>query len=117
MTEVWFRVEDTTYSAGVDECGDPIPGGPTRPNLLTVEVLRHTPCGAWVVGPHGECKFVNLSWSKRYALPTVKEAIVSYQARKRRQIQLALATIRMAEEAMAYLDAKGFYYDERKWAK
>lgn len=114
---VWFRVEETTYSAGVNEWGDPLPGGPTRTNLYTYRVLRETPCGVWLEWADGiEAKFVNRSWGKRYACPTVEEAVASFKARKRRQIGICKKRIRQAEEAMSYLDAKGFYSDARNWS-
>lgn len=117
MTETtyWYRVEETTYSAGVDEWGDPLPGGPTRPNLICCKVEKVTACGAWVLDRNGWPKFVNLSWGKRYALPTVGEAIVSFKARKQRQIRIAQADIKRAEEVLERLDKEGFYNDGRKW--
>lgn len=109
---LWYRVEETTYSAGVDEWGDPVPGGPTKTNLQAYEVIRLTPKGGWVAGDRGPV-FVNLSWRKRFAVPTVEEAVTSFYARKTRQIRIAQATIRRAEEAMRYLRTEGFHWDAR----
>lgn len=114
MTDFWYRVEETTYSAGVDDLGDPIPGGPTRTNLQVHRVLRHTPCGV-VIDDGLFGRFINRSWGKRYACPTVEEAIESFKQRKRAQIRICRARIRQAEEAMVYLDNKGFYGDARQW--
>lgn len=114
-TTYWYRVEETTYSAGTNEWGDPLPGGPTRTNLLAYPVVKETPCGAWIgwTGPNSEKRFINRSWSKRFACPTVAEAIVSFKARKRWQISILHARIRQAEEALRYLDTEGFYTDAR----
>lgn len=110
----FYRVEETTYSAGVDEWGDALPGGPTRPNLYLFEVLKYTRCGAWL-DVYGERKFVNLQRNKRFALPTTEEAIASYKARKKRQIEIYAARINKIKEALLYLDMHGFYTDQRRF--
>lgn len=114
--EHWYRVEETAYSAGVNEWGDPLPGGPTRTNLRAYLVIKRTPTGAWIEADHGK-RFVSLNWRKRFALPTVEEAIESYKARKRRQLTILKAQIERVNEALAYLDVKGFYSDARKWMR
>jgi hypothetical protein len=119
MDEHFYRITETTYSAGCDDWGDPIPGGPTRTNLSKYKVLRRTPKGAWIEdlgGLFSDRRFVLLSARKRFAAPTVEEAIESYKARKARQIKILNGQIRRAEEALRYLDTHGFYFDERKWA-
>lgn len=114
MTAYYFRVEETTYSAGADEWGDPIPGGPTRPNLLLFEVLRSTPCGV-ILNVYCESKFVNRNWNKQFAHATVEAAITSFKARKKRQMAIAQATINRAEDSLRYLSDKGFFIDGRKF--
>lgn len=116
MSEWFYRVTETTYSAGADQWGDPIPGGPTRTNLEAFRVIRHTPKGVWIEHGLGVC-FVNLSWRKKFALPTAEEAIESYRARKRRELSIYAARARRINEALAYLDTKGFYTDARRWIK
>lgn len=117
MTEYFYRVEETTYSAGVDEYGDPLPyRGQTRTNLYAFKVLKRTRCGAWI-DLYGERKFVNLERYKRFALPTVEEAVESYKARKKRQIGIYTARIQAIEEALFYLDMNGFYTDAREYTK
>lgn len=84
--EVWFRYYEVCYSAGSDEWGDPLPGiGRIAVELMEIPVIRRTPCGAWVGYYEDDKKFVNLSWNKCFALPTKREAMVSFIARKRRQ--------------------------------
>ncbi|TGT76186.1 MULTISPECIES: hypothetical protein [unclassified Mesorhizobium] len=114
MTEHYYRIDETTYSAGVDEWGDPLPGGPTRPNLHAYKARKHTPCGVVIDDYSERGKFINRNWRKQFALPTVEEAIVSYRARKERQIGIYQANIRAINEALHYLNTKGFYYDARK---
>lgn len=114
----WYRITETTYSAGVDDWGDPLPGGPTYPNLEAYRVLKETPKGVWLDAPSSDWKdrrFVNRSSRKRFACPTIEEAIESYKARKRRQIGIMKSRIKMVEEALAYLDKRGFYTDAREW--
>lgn len=111
--EVYYRIVEVHYSAGVDEWGDPLPGGPVRTNLHTFTVVKHTPCGVVILDDCANRRFINRSWTKQFALPTVEEAIVSYKARKRREIEIMNARVRSAEEALRYLDRHGFYYDGR----
>lgn len=115
MTDYFYRVEETTYSAGCDEFGDPLPGGPTMTNLHAYEVIKRTPCGAWIAAGDTGRKFVLLTANKRYAVPTVEEAIESFKARKKRQKAIYAARIKSIDEALRYLDEKGFYSDQRKW--
>lgn len=68
------------------------------------EVLKHTPKGVWlnVYGytdkPNNRnAKFVNASHTKRFALPTKAEALISYLARKDREIGIYTARLREAE--------------------
>lgn len=116
MTDYFYRVEETTYSAGVNEWGDPLPGGPTRTNLNLYRVHSHTPCGVWLDDGCGQrWRFICNKWAKRFACPTVEEAIASFHARKKRQVALLNAQIRRAQAAVRYLDTCGFYIDGRKW--
>ena len=105
----YYRVEETTYSAGCDEWGDPLPGGPTCTNLCKFEVVKRTPQGVWLDIGDIDLKLVLNHWNKRYACPTIEEAKASFVARKRRQIRLAESTIARAKEAMRYMEVKGFY--------
>lgn len=116
MTERWYRVTETTYSAGVNEWGDPIPGGPTRTNLESYAVMRHTPTGVWLETFDGP-RFVSRNWNKMFATPTVDEAITSYRMRKARQLRILRSQIARTEDALLYLANTGFYSDCRDWEK
>lgn len=113
--EYWYRVEETTYSAGVDEFGVAQPGGPTKTNLLCFRVLSTTPKGVWLEAGDTGRKLVCHHWAKQYACPTVETAVVSYKARKKRQLRILNGQISRISEALRYLDDKGFYTDSRKW--
>lgn len=68
-------------------------------------VRRTTPKGYWIRSPHayrGGERWVSNYSKKRYAYPTKKEALISFIARKRRQIgilsyQLEKATVAKTE--------------------
>lgn len=117
-----YRVEETTYSAGVDECGDPLPGGPTYLNLLMIPVLGETPGGWWVpndrrytLGASGR-RWVSKRRSIPYACLTVDEAVEAWRRRCAYRIRLARKQIARLEEACARFDHTGsFYSDARKW--
>lgn len=114
----WYRITETTYSAGSDDWGDPLPGGPTRTSLEAYRVIKETPKGVWIDAPSNDWRdrrFVNKGARKRFACPTVEEAIASYKARKRRQIAILKSRIKKVEEALVYLDKRGFYVDSREW--
>lgn len=62
------------------------------------KVVKETCCGVWIK-PHSinsystssygsKLKFVNLERRKRFACPTIKEALVSFIIRKERQIHI-----------------------------
>lgn len=115
-----YRVEETTYSAGADECGDPLPGGPTYPNLLMIPVLGETPGGWWVPEDRGwvsgDKRWVSKRRSIPYACLTVEEAVEAWRQRCAYRIRLARKQIARLEEACARFDRTGsFYSDARKW--
>lgn len=112
MIEVWYRFENWQTAGAVDEFGDSC--GPSHTNVRLVEfgVEKRTPKGAWLKrlyghGPHadgylsGERRFVLLSANKRFACPSIEEALVSFVARKSRQISILDARRDDARKAIA----------------
>lgn len=82
--------------------------GRGRVTIREHEVLKETPCGAWL-----ERGFYNRRWAQRgarksWAYPTKREAVASLLARRRRQIDILNTKIRHAErtikECRALLD-------------
>ena len=64
-------------------------------------VVRETRCGV-VIGLYpGREKWVRYGGRKRWAYPTREQAIDSFRARKRRQIEICKWRIECAEEALA----------------
>lgn len=82
-----YRYEERRYAPSLDERDNPIPGsGRTEIILMEFKVIRSTPKGVWI-GDWGD-RFVLLSARKRYACPTIEEALESFLARKRRQARI-----------------------------
>lgn len=105
LKEVYYRYEDHLESPGTDELGDRLPGyALVRIQLYEFPVLKHTPKGVWIGWSDGEKKFVNRSWTKQYALPTIKEAQESFRRRKLRQIRIYKTRVVLAERALQQMD-------------
>lgn len=85
---VYYRVHEQLY---------------TESRLMLVEttfvVLRYTPKGAWI-DEYGTPRFILTSARKRYACPTKEEALASYHARKRRQVEILRHQLKRAEAAL-----------------
>ena len=104
--EFFYRYYEVIYSNGVDEYGDPLPGeGRLAIQLMKIPVLKTTRCGAWIGWNDDDKRFVNLSWNKRYALPSIEEARSSFIARKKREALIMAARLRHAERAMQIAQA------------
>src|SRR5690606_627484 len=101
MSEFYYRLREWTYCT-FDDDGDYVTYRRTVVNVETFKVLRHTPKGA-VISVSGEPRFICKNWTKQFACPTVEEAIVSYKARKEKQIAIYEARIRDVKEALTSL--------------
>lgn len=112
--ECWYRIEATQYAPPLDEYGDVMRGGEGRIELRVdvFKVLRHTPKGVQIRYYHDytgwRTRFVSRETRKQFACPTLKEALESYVARKKKQISIYQARINswtrmknMAEAAYA----------------
>ena len=92
-----------TYSLGVNEYDDPLPGYNLKIHLRKLRILKRTPQGAWVslYGDHFEDKkFVRLTARKRYACQTKQEALKSFRARKLAQIRILEGQMKKARLAL-----------------
>lgn len=100
MSEVFYRYREVLYSPGFNEDGDRIDGtGRIAIVLDEHQVIKRTPCGAWIDVDFTK-RFVNLSWGKRYAVPTIEEARESFIARKKREITIMDARSKTARRAL-----------------
>lgn len=115
--EYWYRYEDVKYAAPIDEYERPIGEGRVEVRLRKYRVIKHTPKGVWIsqdfwFTPHHDHiypdnvnkKFVLRDARKRFACPTIEEALESFKARKKRQIRILRAQARDAEKALEKAD-------------
>ncbi len=122
----FYRFEDQRYSVS-DEDGDHAYTS-YAVECLVFPVIKYTKCGAWISyayrhypslpsterdwsGLHLSGKrFVNLEANKKFALPTIEEAVISYRARKTRQRLIYEARIRGVTEHLEALHAFLYRY-------
>ncbi len=84
----WYRFEDKRYAGPLDEYDQPTPSTLTV-HLRKYKVLKITPKGAWVhLGPFSGKRFVRRDVTRRFACPTVEEALESFKARKAKQARI-----------------------------
>lgn len=86
----WFRVESRAVNAKPVE---------VEIYMERFLVLKVTPCGAWVDN-YGERKFVRKDAYKRFCCESRGHALVSFVARKRRQVKILSAQLKMAQAAL-----------------
>jgi hypothetical protein len=60
-------------------------------------VIRRTPKGVWINGENGREKFILNGEGKRYAYPTLKQAIESFGFRKASQVKILKFQLEMAD--------------------
>ncbi len=102
---VWYRATETTTGTGyVDEWGDWHRTGDSSVTILIeeLEVLKVTPKGVWLAycSQYSDRRFVLNESRKRFACPTIKEALDSFVARKERQAGIYEARDRTARRAI-----------------
>jgi len=92
-----------------------------NPVILKVfKVIKETPCGYWIKLFYrgNDKKWVSKTTKKRYAYPTKQEALTSFKARKRRQIEILNSQLIRAKSALRWADPEGVYQERRvkRWA-
>lgn len=104
--DTWYRYEDRTYAAPLDEYENPVGQPRTELVLYDLTVLRVTPKGVWLsLWPGATPRFVLDSARKRYAAPTKELALEGYLARKRSHVRILEAQLRRAQNALALGEA------------
>lgn len=96
MSEIYYRFEERHYAPPVDEFDNPIGEGRCAVVLLKYPVKKHTPKGVRLKTG----RFVLNTARKRFACATVEEAVTSFIARKRKQIQILMHQARRAQVAL-----------------
>jgi len=103
--EVMYRMDDVCHSfGGIDEFNNLISRTyPIVENSFTeFKILRRTKCGIWIDN-HGTERFVLLDARKKFACLTRKDAVISFIARKRKQIKILKAQLYRAGTALEIL--------------
>lgn len=96
----WFRFEDGQYAAPVDECGNSQGPGQTYVRLHKYRAIKYTRCGVRL----DNGRFVNRSSTKRFACPSIKEALESFKRRKELQIFYLQSRITRVKDALTLLE-------------
>lgn len=98
MSDSMWRVEMVVWAAPLNEYDEP--SGPGRTSVRAVEyaVVKRTPKG---VRLNIDNKFVSSTARRRWACPTVEEAVESFLARKAREASILKARLKRIEEAVA----------------
>lgn len=105
MTDTWHRIDDVRYAAPADEFGDPTGVGRVELTHHEYRVISLTPKGAWLdVG--GSRRFARTCARKRFACSTYEEAIVSFKARKTRQLSILASIVERVREALSMADGQ-----------
>jgi hypothetical protein len=88
--DMWYRYEDFRYYEGG-----------TRVELIRLKVIKKTDCGVWISPVNFELRrWVKRNARKRYACPTKQEALESFIARKKRQIEILSVQLHNAQSAL-----------------
>ena len=98
--EYWYRYEDVQYASPLDEDGFAIGKGDLRIELRQYRVLRVTPRGVQLEAGYRAGRFVLNDSRKRFACSTKEEALVSFIARKTRQVGIYHARLKQAEKVL-----------------
>jgi hypothetical protein len=110
-TTYWYRFEEVRYAAPLDEFGYPTGSGRTVLYLRKLKVVRETPKGVQLAGLNYSAehpRFVRRDSRKRFACPTVDEAVQSYRARKEKQINIYKVRISSARHALRLISERKF---------
>lgn len=96
----WYRVRDGRYAPPLDEWDRPVGSGRTYLSVERYQVLKETSKGVWLGSTRYGKRFVLRDSRKRFACPTVAEALTSFLARKKRQLGILRAQQDQVETAI-----------------
>lgn len=97
-----YRADYTRYTDG------------PRVFIESFMVVKETPCGYWIELHEGDgSRWVSATGKKRYAYPTVEEALAGWRARKHRQIAILRAKIAEINRALAFNPKDAHHYEVR----
>jgi len=105
-----YRFEEVSYSTIIDAEAE-IYGSRLELELRAYFIQKKTPKGFWIEDERvlsfdgsQSLRFINNDWNKRFACPTLEEAIESFKARKQRQIRIYEGKISVARVALKLLE-------------
>lgn len=100
--EYWYRFEDKLYAAPLDEFDNSVGEARVAVILYKLLVCKRTAKGVWCQKYYGvsEFRFVLRDSIKRFACPTIEEARISFIARKKKQIRIYSARVKIANKAI-----------------
>lgn len=113
----YYRIEDHRHSH-FDEDGEPTGAGYTELVLKEILVKRYTPKGVRLA--NDRVVLHNPDYVKRYACPTIEEALESYRKRKQKQASIYEARMlqaRRCEQASDRFPKPGLWDDTKRWQK
>lgn len=73
--------------------------------IKTLRVTKTTQCGCWIEDDYGTRKFVLNDAVKKYAYPSKREALESFQARRRMWVKILTRNLQRATCELAAVDA------------
>ena len=93
-----YRYIDVLHSTGDDEYGY---STYTSVYLEEYDIIKETPKGMWVAYHFGGRKhFVHLGARKKFACLSKEDAIISFRARKERQVRILESQLKHAKMAL-----------------
>jgi len=99
VIDTWYRYRDYRVAPYINEFGENVGRSKTEIALEAFRVIKHTPKGVQL-DIDNETRFVRINSNKRFACPTIKEAKISFVARKKRQFKILKAQIESVKEAL-----------------
>jgi hypothetical protein len=103
----FYRYTDVSYENG------------PKIELSTFKMIKETPCGWWILQhwdsewyvPNENKRWVSKTARKRYAYPTKKEAMTSFEARKIRHLSILKAQALYVENVLDLIEKNEMKYD------
>jgi hypothetical protein len=104
-TEYWYRLENTVYAPTLDEFDRPNRDRSMTIHVRRFKVISRTPKSVLIDEGFGSYRRVYRDARKRYACPTIAEAVDSFVARKARQESILKHRASIAQKAITAVDA------------
>lgn len=80
--------------------------GQTEPYIVAYHVISHTLRGVWI--NDGRARFIKDGTRKKFACPTIEQALESYIARKKRHYKILKAQLDKVERNLLWSEQENF---------